>query len=59
MKKNIQYVFPFLEMFNMGEHKYNPTAIAAKNGTLKKKKKPKKDYIQNIIFNAVKKCFNF
>lgn len=44
----------------MGQHKYNPVAIAAKNGELSKKsKKPSKwereIYLQNAVENAMRK----
>lgn len=44
----------------MGQHKYNPVAIAAKNGELpQKSKKPSKwereMYLQNAVENAMRK----
>ena len=44
----------------MGQHKYNPTAIAAKNGKLQPKpKKPSKRereaFLQNAVENAMRK----
>ena len=44
----------------MGQHKYNPTAIAAKNGELppKSKKTSKREreaFLQNAVENAMRK----
>lgn len=45
----------------MGQHKYNPTAIAAKNGELQPKPKPKlskrkrEEILQNAVENAMRK----
>ena len=48
--------------YTMGQHKYNPTAIAAKNGELQPKSKPKKSskreremYLHNAVENAMRK----
>ena len=44
----------------MGEHKYNPTAIAAKNGELPPKFKPRsKRETERIIYDYLKKTMPF
>jgi hypothetical protein len=48
----------------MGQHKYNPVAIAAKNGELppKDKKSSNKEremYLQNAVENAIRKMVGF
>lgn len=43
----------------MGQHKYNPTAIAAKNGELPpKKKKMSKAEEQFLMYNALEKAMH-
>lgn len=37
----------------MGQHKRNPVAIAAKNGKIKKKKKPLDSNVSKKLFNAL------
>ena len=44
----------------MGQHKYNPVAIAAKNGELPSKpkklsKRVREQYLQNAVENAMRK----